>query len=441
MIIIIKFYIDVDDDFLNPLVLGRIIRKFQTSALPRLEHYHNYYMGNQEIMRRANPDPATPNNRIVNNFCGSIVDTFQGYLTGIPLTYTSKEGDISTLLDILKDNDVVNSDSEFMRDGLVSGISYQLCYINENNEKKFKSLDCRSVIPLYSNDLDEKLVACIYFYPLFNWKDEASPIRYAVNVYTDTEIYHFESDSSFNNMVISAPNELHYFGEVPFAIFNLNKENVSIFDKVITLQDAYNKVLSDNVNDFESFVESYLVLKNVIADEDDLAQMKHNRTMLLDGDSDASYLTKGQNDTQVQLLLDNLKSAIHTVSNAPDFSSEEFNQGVSSGIALSYKLVGFNNIASNVEAQFRKAVLKRIELLNNVLSLTDTDSVDVQVDFTHNLPTNISDTVEMVNSLRGLVSDETLISQLPFVDDVEVELQKVADQEAQSIYQFGEAGD
>ena len=103
--------------------------------------------------------------------------------------------------------------------------------------------------------------------------------------------------------------------------------------------------------------------------------------------------------------------------------------------------MGFNNIASNVEAQFRKAVLKRIELLNNVLSLTDTDSVDVQVDFTHNLPTNISDTVEMVNSLRGLVSDETLISQLPFIDDVEVELQKVADQEAQSIYQFGEAGD
>ena len=139
--------------------------------------------------------------------------------------------------------------------------------------------------------------------------------------------------------------------------------------------------------------------------------------------------------------MDNLKSAIHTVSNAPDFSSEEFNQGVSSGVALSYKLVGFNNIASNVEAQFRKAVLKRIELLNNVLSLTDTDSVDVQVDFTHNLPTNISDTVEMVNSLRGLVSDETLISQLPFVDDVDAELQKIADQEAQSIYQFGEAGE
>lgn len=399
-------------------------------------------MGRQDITRLVKGDASAPNNKVVNNFCGSIVDTFQGYLTGIPLTYTS-EDDISNLLEILKDNDVVNSDSEFMRDGLISGISYQLCYINEDNQKRFKSIDCKSVIPLYRDDLDETLVACVYFYPIVNWSDETTPLRYAVNVYTDTEIYHFESDSSFNNMTVSAPNELHYFGEVPFAIFNLNKENISIFDKVMALQDAYNKVLSDSVNDFEAYVDSYLVLKNVIADEADLANMKKNRTILIDGDSEASYLTKGQNDTQVQLLLDNLKSAIHTVSNAPDFSSEEFNQGVSSGVALSYKLVGFNNIASNVEAQFRKAVMKRIQLLNNVLSLTDTDSSDVEVDFTHNLPTNISDTVAMVNSLRGLVSDETLISQLPFVNDVDAELQKVEEETANSVYQFGhdEAGE
>jgi SPP1 family phage portal protein len=223
---------------------------------------------------------------------------------------------------------------------------------------------------------------------------------------------------------------------VPFVIFQLNEDGSSIFERIISLQDAYNKIISDEVNDFEAFVDAYMVLKNVSADPEDLAQMKANRTILIDGDDDVSYLTKTSNDGQVQTLLDNINSSIHTVSNSPDFSSEEFNSGVSSGIALQYKLVGFNNIAANIEAQMRKALLHRIELLNSILALIDTETCDVDIQFTHNLPSSISDTVTMVNNLRGLVSDETLLAQIPFVTDVEQELSRINTQ--YDTYDFGD---
>ena len=416
---------------LTPTILGKIIRKYEAEVLPSLEKAKGYYEGRgQAIMRRTNPDPSRPNNRIVKNYCKTIVENFQGYLTGNPITYASTNGaDISALQSILDANDVVNTDGEFLNEALVCGVAYELCYVNERNEKKFKNIDARMVIPIYANDLDEELIYCIYYYPIVNWQDELAPQKWSVNLYAADVVFHYEATNNFNTFTLLEM-EPHYFGTVPFVVFDLNKSNTPIFEPIISLQDAYNGLLSDEVNDFESFVDAYMVLKNVTATPEELAEMKASRTILLDGEDDVSYLTKNISDTQIQNLLENINSSIHTVSNSPDFSSEEFNQGVSSGLALQFKLVGFNNVASNIEARFRKALQMRISLLNQILHLIDTDTFMVDITFTYNLPSSITDTVTTVNALRGLVSDETLLAQIPFVTDVQEELARVQGENA-----------
>lgn len=423
---------------LTPQIVGKVIRKYQTSALPMLERANGYFEGRgQAIMSRTNPDPTRPNNRIVKNYCKTIVENFQGYLTGNPVSYSgADDADISSIQDVLDANDVVNADSEFLQDALVYGIAYELCYINEDSEKKFKNVDARNVVPIYSNDLDEDLLYCVYFYPVQNWQDETAPEYWGVDVYTVDDIYHYQATNTFNDFTLLEV-EPHFFGEVPFVIFDLNKDSTPIFEPIVSLQDAYNALLSDEINDFAAFVDAYMVLKNLDATSEDLAEMKANRTIIIDGESDVSYLTKNISDTQIQNLLDNINTSIHTVSNSPDFSSEEFNSGVSSGIALQFKLVGFNNIASNIEARFRKALQKRIELINRVLELVDTDACVVEISFKHNLPTSILDTVNMVNSLRGLVSDETLLAQIPFIKDVAAEVERIERQNEPYLDPYG----
>ena len=414
---------------LTPQIVGKVIRKYQEKVLPMLDKANGYFEGRgQAIMHRVNPDPSRPNNKIVKNYCKTIVENFQGYLTGNPVSYSGIDReDISAIQDVLNANDVINADSEFLQDALVYGIAYELCYINENGEKKFKNVDARNIVPIYSNDLDEDLLYCVYFYPVQNWQEETAPEYWGVDVYTTDEVFHYQATNTFNDFTLLEV-EPHFFGEVPFVVFDLNKENTPIFEPIISLQDAYNALLSDEVNDFAAFVDAYMVLKNLDATSEDLAEMKANRTIIIDGESDVSYLTKNISDTQIQNLLDNINVSIHTVSNSPDFSSEEFNSGVSSGIALQFKLVGFNNIASNIEARFRKALQKRIELINKVLELVDTDACVVEISFKHNLPSSILDTVNMVNSLRGLVSDETLLAQIPFIKVVAQELERLEKQ-------------
>jgi hypothetical protein len=63
---------------------------------------------------------------------------------------------------------------------------------------------------------------------------------------------------------------------------------------------------------------------------------------------------------------------------------------------------------------------------------------DININFVRNLPINITETIQLINSLKGTVSDKTLLGQLPFIDDVQAELDAVQAQKAANmeLYSF-----
>ena len=163
----------------------------------------------------------------------------------------------------------------------------------------------------------------------------------------------------------------------------------------------------------------------------------------MDTDAEVSYLTKSVNDTQIENMLKNINDTIHKISNSPDFNDEKLM--AQSGIAMRYKLLGFENVSSSIVANMTKALQKRIELICAVLRLTNGDNTwrDVQIVFTRNLPQNITDTAQVINQLRGIVSDKTLLSLLPFVKDVDAELEQIQQEKEMNMdmYSFASGND
>lgn len=417
--------------------VSEIIQKFQTTELPKLNKYYNYYQGKQAILSKYYEDPSKPCNRIVTNYCFNITSNYTGYLTGIDITYSSPD-DISVIQDILNYNDVSQTDSALLKNALIFGVAYEIAYIDDNKMQRFKVLDPRECIPVYYNDLDQTIAAVIRFYR-FESVDHQD--EYFIEIYEParTRVYRSSVNFSTHELMSEMPN---YYGQVPITVFPLNDEQESIFDKIMGLQDAYNTLMSSEIDDFESFCDAYLVLKNVDADADDIAAMKQNRVLLLPADGSAEYLTKSISDTQIENMLSNLNDTIHKIANSPDFSQESF--GTSSGIALRFRLLGFENTAGAIEKNMTKALQKRIELICAILSLTGDDMWrDIQIKFTRNIPADISETVSMVNSLRGLVSDRTLLAQLPFVQDIDTELDLLAEQRESNaaLYNFSSGAD
>ena len=237
------------------------------------------------------------------------------------------------------------------------------------------------------------------------------------------------------NLVEERP---HYFKDVPFVEFINNEYRQSSFEPVMGLIDGLEKLASDEVNTFEQFCDCYMILKNVVAEPEDIKAMKQNRVLLLDENSDASYLTKQVNIEQITSLKNEFVENIHKISCVPDMSDENFANNAS-GVAIRYKIVAFENQTAKKERKFKKGLQRRIELINNILSITGKAYLDTQIIFTRNLPVNELEIAQEVNMLRGLVSNKTLLSQLPFVDDVETELEQLQEDNAQaaSLYDFG----
>lgn len=384
-------------------------------------------------MQKVATDVGKPCNRIVTNYCYNIVQNYLGYITGIDVAYSSPN-DFDAVQDILNYNDVRTEDSEYLRNALIFGRAFEINYVDEDAIQRFKVLDSRECIPIYSNDLNNDLLYVIRYYvadTVNNDQDE-----YYIEVYGNKFIRKYKSSNAFATLSL-LEEQPNYYNQVPVTVFSLNADEESIFDKVMTLQDAYNKLLSSEVDDFESFCDAYLVLKGCMADADDLVAMKQNRVLMMDADAEASYLTKSVSDTQIENMLKNINDTIHKIANSPDFNDEKLM--AQSGIAMRYKLVGFENVSSNIVANMTKALQKRIELICSILHLTGSDNTwrDVHIVFTRNLPENITETAQVINQLRGIVSDKTLISLLPFIKDVDAEVEQLQEQKEANMDMYG----
>lgn len=383
-------------------------------------------------MKKIPTDTGKPCNKVMTNYCHSIVQTYNGYLTGIDIAYNS-ENDFDEVQDVLNYNDVHSVDAELLKHALIAGVAYEIGYIDEDGKHRFKVLDSRNVIPVYDNTLNQELKYVIRFY-----KDSlVDKDEYTVEVYDKYRIKTYRSTQGFSSFQLLRIMP-HYFNQVPIVVFQLNNDMESIFEQVITLQDAYNELQSGEVDSWDAFADAYLIFRGVQANQDDLEDAKQSRVFMIDNDADIDYLTKNINDTQIQNMLIDINNNIHKIANCPDFSQESF--GSASGISLRYRLLGFENVSANIEANMRKALQKRIELICAILKIKGSETLwrDVKIQFTRNLPINIEETANIVNSLRGIVSDETLITLLPFINDPEAEIERLKRQEQgrMSMYSF-----
>ena len=410
--------------------LTKILTQFQTdpiNGLPYLQKCKNYYLGKQKILQRQPKDKEREITNACVNFCKQVADSYLGYLAGKEIQYSNIDPE---LLDILLYNDLKDEDTNFLADALIYGKAFEIVYRDSDNEERFKLLDPRTCIEVVSSDLDEELQYVIRFWQT-NLVEENQPV-YTVEVYGNESTKIYQSTAGFSSFILleEKPN---YYNQVPITVFKLNNDCRSIFDQVMGLNDDYNQILSDSITDYQAFADAYLILKGQFADEEQLASMRRARCLMIDTDSDVSYLQKDTKTEEIDLLLKTVRDEIFHVSQAVDLADDSFN--ASTGIALKLKLIGMENQASAIESRFKKALQKRLEILCSVLNLLGGDANwrDVKLLFTRNIPTILTDTVEVVNALRDVVSRETLISLLPFVDDVEFEMKKIKE-EQESIY-------
>ena len=373
-------------------------------------------------------DSTKPNNKIANSYASYITDTLVGYFMGKPVSYNADDDKVLEELNMIFEyNDEADENIELAKNASIYGVAYEMLYMSEE-EVRFKSLDPKQCIPIFDDTIDGNLLAFIRYYDYYDVvQDKTITI---IELITDTTITRYQCGNNYSNFTL-LDSYKHYFGMVPIAIFKNNEEELGDFETVISLIDAYDKLESDSLNDFEYFVDAYLALYGFTAEPEDIQQMKENRVLLMDEGTSAEWLTKNVSDNNIENIKNRIDADIHKFAKCPNMADKEFASNAS-GVAIKFKLLGTENKVSIKERKFKRGLQQRLELLatiNGVLS-DGFDWRSIDIVFSRNIPSNDTDIANMVNTLSGIVSEETLLAQLPFIENVQDEIERLdADRE------------
>ena len=407
---------------ITPEILAKLIEKHEGKR-DRYNMLHDYYIGKHAIQIRNKSAKGAANNKIIANHAKYITDMIQSYLTGNAVTYSaSEEYDIEPLKNAYLEQDAASLDSSIIKDMSIYGRAYELVYNNEQSQPRSVKLSPQNAFVCYAQSAAQKPLFGVYYYRKYDLDGYCTGTE--CHVYTDTKVYTYKGGSdSWARMSLDATQQ-HYFGSVPIIEYRNNEECQGDFEQLISLINAYNILMSDRVNDKEQFVNSFLFLVNCDIDTEQALKLLDEHILMGYDGAKAEYLSKVLNEADTKVLRDDLKDDIHRLSHVPDLSDESFGNNLS-GVAIKYKLLGFEQHVKNKERNFTKSLRERFKLYNNFLALKSsmqtvpTHRVDIV--FTYNLPANELEVAQMISYLQGLASDETLLEQLSFIGDAKEE--------------------
>ena len=405
------------DTEINATVIKEAIT-YNEKRRERFDTLDRYYIGDQDILHREKPD-LLHNNKVMINHAKYIVDTNVGYLLGNPVEYQASDKiNIDAVLDCYKKQTMNDNDSEIAKNCAIFGLQYEYVFANEDAEPESAILDVRNTIIAYDNTIKHNKLFAVNYRPVFKKPTDTDPEYYDV-IFVDNKVvrnYRLKGD----NLILDKE-DAHAFKEVPMIEFVNNKDYLGDFETVVSLIDAYNLIQSDRVNDREQLVDAILCFYGMKFTPEQMAELKEHRMISnIPMDGKIEYLIKTLNESDTDILRKNIENDIHKISMTPNLADENFANN-SSGVAISYKLLAFNQNIKNKERYFERGLMERFRLYNNFLntksSMPIVPTEEVDAIFKRNLPRNDYETSQMILNLQGIVDKELLVSQLSFVRD------------------------
>jgi len=420
---------------MTPRLLSSLIAKHKELVTKYYKPLDDAYKGRYKIFTLPKKPAWKPDNRIALNYAKYISDTFTGFFLGIPakLSVTDEENeaikDYVEYLDSYNSQDMVNSELAKISSNL--GTAYEMYYNDEDGEVGTLCLSPMEAFMVY----DDSILGHEMFFVRYT-KGADGTER---GSYSDGSIVrHFENKGGIR---WTDEETQHYFGGVPATEYPHNTERMSIYEDSLSAIDALNKAVSEKANDIEYFSDAYLKIVGPKIGKDDTNYIRDTRVINLyknpgSDDTvqlDAEFLAKPDADTSQEHLIDRLHTEIFQLSMVANISDESF--GTASGVALKYKLHAMYNLFRTKERKFKAGFDRRYRLIfSSPIAKTHgvaaEDWIKVSATFTPNFPANVTEEADNAAKLSGIVSRETQLGLLSFVEDAGAELERLQEDEA-----------
>lgn len=390
-------------------------------------------------------DETKTNNRLSHAFMHELVDDKVNYLLTKPYTLTcDDEKYIETVKKLLgkmfqkKLNRLGTETSN-------KGIAWLHTYIDKDGVFKTIKIPSEQIIPLWTDNDHEELQALIRYYDVEVYEGKTKKYITKIEYWTPDNVEYYEfSDGTGGQVIVDAEMYLdaensydgHFkvnkqpgiWGKVPYIPFKNNDFELPDLQFVKTLIDNYDITRSDVANELEDIKNIIYALRGYGGEDlsEFMRDLSYYRAIKLDGDGGLDKVESTIDVDAAEKHYQQLKKDIFDFGQGVDKNSDKLGNSPS-GIALKFIYSGLDLKCNAMEDNFKWAFEQLLYFVNKYLEITNQKKSDKEISivFNRDIAINESQAITDCQNSKGIISDKTIISNHPWVEDADKEIEQI----------------
>lgn len=448
-------------------ILGNINEFKQSELYKEMLKAQDYYKSKHDILEKKRyyidrngtkrEDKNLANNKLIHPYFKKLVNQKVNYLLSKEFTMQVDEENSQAVA--FRESCSDYFDKDFMRklktvgrQAIINGIAWLQVYYDEQGNLSFKRIPSEEVIPFWHDAEHTVLDGLIRFYNIIEYqpnnnKEEITKVEY----YTDEGVWYYEIRQGqlqvdTNKVTKDNPYKGHFqsqetdadgnvvtnenvWDRIPFIAFKYNDDEISLLADVKTLIDDYDNRTSDTSDLIQDVPNAIRVIRGYGGtDKGEFSQnLATFRNIFVDENGGVEQLTSNADTTCTEAHLTRLKDDIYEAGNGVNVQKE--NLGSTSGVALKIRYADLDadcmSMASNFSASIEQLCwFIQVDLFANTEQELMTE---VQFDIIFNTDTliNESDVINDCKNSMGIISDETIMANHPWVTDLQDEIERM----------------
>ena len=409
-----------------------------------------YYLGHHDILwakrevigedGRLTEVDNLPNNKRIDNQYEKLVDQKVNYLLGKPITFQSENEIYQEQLEKVFGLEFHKIIKNLGEDALNGGIAWIYPHYNDKGEFVFKRFEPCQILPVWKDEGHTDLEFVIRIYTIQEWTGSMLEDVEIVDVYSLAGIDRYDSHYNYFNI----GEEQFNWDRLPVIPFKYNLLEKPLILRVKNLQDGINKAISNFENNLDENPRNcILILKNY--DGQKLGEFRQNLAtygaVKVRNDGGVEKLTVELNAQNYKDIIKIFKDAL--IENGRGFNAKDDRLGSNPNeMNIQSMYADIDLDATGMEVEFRSGLEKLLYFVNAYFShmgFGDFENEKVEIIFNKDILVNESQTIANCKASVGIISDETIIAQHPWIKNPVEELEKIKKQKEEIYpdYNFG----
>ena len=394
------------------------------------------------------------NHKWLDNQYAKLVDQKTNYLLALTPSMEGEDKLYTAQMQQLFNNKFLNKLRRVGSNTFQCGIGW-LYVLPSNSELQFIRFEPEEVRPYWADADHTILDALLRVYKTEEYQGSQKIISQKVEFYDHEGITYYDFKDGRLTLtgkqahLRTSTGELLNWEKLPVIPFRSNADEISLLTRVKSLQDGMNEILSKFGDDMsEDIRNTILVLVNY--DGEDLSEFRANLMQFgavkvknegQGSNGDVKTLHIEVNADNYKAILQVLKEKIIENGRGLDSKNDKMSQAPNQmNIKSMYSDLDLD--ANAMESEFQASLEELQWFIKKYLSWTgkgDFSNSTVEITFNRDILISEAEAITMCKDSEGVVSKETILTNHPWVNDVEKELKRVNKEKEEQTNPYGDS--